>query len=128
MATKIFKLVGQHECSAAKNSGMIGICNLSPYKVDVTEMGHSIPQFGHAIVDKLDSVGEAMVESGRIKIDQITVRVSESESPAKKTSSKKKVGSEATEQPVEIEEIKEETEPEDTGSTEPAEGEESGNL
>lgn len=131
MATKIFKLVDQHECSLAKNSGLVGLCNPNAFKIDVTEQGHSIPQFGHAIVDKVDAVAQALIDDGRLKIDSRHVSGGGS-APAKKSASKKKTEDVPTENETEVTEevaeVEAEKQTENMASEESADSEESGNL
>ena len=128
MATKIFKLVGQHECSQAKSSGLIGLCNPNAFKIDVTEQGHSIPQFGHAIVDKVDSVAQALIDDGRLKIDAREVGGGNA-APPKKSTVKKKTEDVAPEIETEATtDVEAEEEPENKASEESLDSEESGNL
>ena len=80
MAKKFFKQVSRVECDLAKTEGKVGICNISPNKVEIDEDGHFIKPYGHAIVDKTNPMIDRMVGNGILAINATVVEPSSKKS------------------------------------------------
>jgi hypothetical protein len=84
MATKFFQIVDRAAAIRAKDGGKVGFQNVSLNPQQVTESGHRIGPQEHGIVDKVDSVLQALIDNGVCVVNDTVVI----DPPPKKAKSK----------------------------------------